>query len=464
MILGLFMISTSALAESGSAIKVACIGNSITFGDGIKDRLRDAYPEQLGRMLGDGYVVRNFGVSGRTLLSNGDYPWIKEKAFRDALAWEPNVVIIKLGTNDSKPQNWTFKAEFEADYKKLLAAFQQLKSTPKIFMCQVVPVFPEAWGISDTVVRTEVNPLIKKIASDSKIPLIDLYTPFIGKAALFPDKVHPSAEGSGEMAKVVYKQITGRAGKLVSAAFPGKKSNWNGFDLYDFTVSGRASKVVVPAKVAAGKPWIWRARFWGHEPQTEIALLKKGYHVAYIDVVDMFGNNRAVHHWNEFYNYLVKVHDFSPKAVLEGLSRGGLIVYNWGSANPQKVACIYADAPVCDINSWPGGGVSGNISKENWLKCLKAYKISRRDARRYKNIPINNCVSLARAGVPVLHVVGDADKIVPVEENTFALAKKYREAGGEIKIIVKKGVGHHPHSLEDPTEIVNFIEKAVAKR
>jgi len=94
-------------------IKLACIGNSITFGSGIPDRVKNSYPGQLALMLGDKWEVRNFGVSGRTLLSKGDNPYIKEQFYKNVLAWQPDVITIKLGTNDSKPQNWKYKDEFE---------------------------------------------------------------------------------------------------------------------------------------------------------------------------------------------------------------------------------------------------------------------------------------------------------------------------------------------------------------
>lgn len=133
--------------------------------------------------------------------------------------------------------------------------------------------------------------------------------------------------------------------------FAGAQSSFHSFDRYDFSYAGRPCIVVVPNTVAAGKPWIWRARFFGHEPQTDIALLEKGFHAAYIDVAGLFGAPKAVALWDQFYAYLTQVHGFAQKPALEGMSRGGLIIYNWAATNPDKVACIYGDAPVCDFKS-----------------------------------------------------------------------------------------------------------------
>ncbi|MDB4143780.1 prolyl oligopeptidase family serine peptidase [Akkermansiaceae bacterium] len=230
------------------------------------------------------------------------------------------------------------------------------------------------------------------------------------------------------------------------SSWPGKKSTFHGFDLYDFKVEDLSCKMVVPEKIAEGKPWILRARFFGHEPQTDIALLKKGFHVAYCNVSGLYGAPAAVARWDRFYEHLTKM-GFAKKVTLEGMSRGGLIIYNWSAKNPEKVACIYADAPVCDFKSWP---------KVN-PAILKAYGFTEAEARAYKGNPVDNLAPLAKHKIPVIHVVGEADKVVPVAENSDVIEERYKKLGGEIKVIRKPGVGHHPHSLKDPKPIVDFI-------
>lgn len=201
--------------------------------------------------------------------------------------------------------------------------------------------------------------------------------------------------------------------------------------------------------------------FFGHEPQTDIALLGKGYHLVYMDVVNMYGAPVAVAHWNEFYAHLAGKHGFASKAVLEGMSRGGLIIFNWAKVNPEKVACIYGDAPVCDIRSWPGGKGTSKGSKGDWERCKQAYGITEEDVGGFKGNPTDGLEPLAKAGVPILIVCGAADDVVPMAENTNVLKDRYEALGGSIRVIAKEGVGHHPHSLKDPTEIVDFIRKHV---
>lgn len=248
-----------------------------------------------------------------------------------------------------------------------------------------------------------------------------------------------------------------QAGLEAIAGEGAKMGEWKGFARVDFTIDGRACLVVAPKQVAEGRPWIWRARFFGHEPQADIALLERGFHLVHMDVANLYGSPQAVSHWTEFYAHLVGKHGFAKKVALEGMSRGGLIVYNWAKANPEKVACIYADAPVCDIRSWPGGKGAGKGSKGDWERCKKAYGINEEEAGEFEGNPIDGLEPLAKAGVPLLHICGAADEVVPMSENTEVLKKRYEALGGSIRVIAKEGVGHHPHSLKDPKEIVDFI-------
>ena len=247
-------------------------------------------------------------------------------------------------------------------------------------------------------------------------------------------------------------------GNLVCAdTWPGTKSDFHGFDRYDFSVDELKCKVVAPKQAAQGNPWVWRARFFGHQPQVDVALLEKGFHVAYVDVTNLFGSPKAVARWDTFYDYLVDKKGLSKKPALEGMSRGGLIIFNWASQNPNKVACIYADAPVCDFKSWPGGKGQGEGSPKAWKQFLKAYDLTQADVSNYPKSPLELLEPLAKNGVPLLHVVGDTDNVVPVAENTALLEKRYQELGGSIKVIHKPDSGHHPHCLKDPRPIVDFI-------
>ncbi|MBT8038303.1 MAG: alpha/beta hydrolase [Verrucomicrobiae bacterium] len=248
-------------------------------------------------------------------------------------------------------------------------------------------------------------------------------------------------ETLGELEKSPEKQIT----------FPGVKSLFEGrFDLYREDDGQFVRRIVVPKKAAPGKPWVWRARFWRHAPEFDLAMLEEGYHVVYCDVIGLLGNPKAVRRWNAYYQLLVEKYGFAKKPVLEGMSRGGMIVYNWAIANPDKVAAIYGDAPVMHVGSWPGFG-------SRLLERSYGFK-SQEELAAWKGNPIDNLKPLADAKIPIIHVVGDRDKVVPVSENTAIAQKRYQEMGGVFEVIHKKDAGHQ-HGLKDPTPIVEFIRK-----
>ncbi len=146
VLLSLFSFSARAVDRNApirtegyeGTIRVACIGDSITAGVGAANG--ESYPGQLGRMLGGKWEVRNFGVSGSTLLKHGDLPYQKQQAFQAALQYQPQVVIIMLGINDTKPQNWKLKDQFSAGYEDLVGRFARLPSKPRVFVCRSVPV------------------------------------------------------------------------------------------------------------------------------------------------------------------------------------------------------------------------------------------------------------------------------------------------------------------------------------
>lgn len=201
----LFLFLLAGTISLQAQIKVACVGNSITFGSGLGD---STYPAHLQRLMGNGYEVRNYGIGARTLLKKGDHPYWIEKKFTEAKDWQPDIVIIKLGTNDSKPHNWDAnKGDFIPDYEAFIAEWKHLASNPKIYICYPVPVFKDNFGIRASVVKGEIIPAIKKIAKAEKVKVIDLYKPLTGHGNLFKDGIHPNKLGAVLIAEAVKKKI-----------------------------------------------------------------------------------------------------------------------------------------------------------------------------------------------------------------------------------------------------------------
>jgi pimeloyl-ACP methyl ester carboxylesterase len=254
-------------------------------------------------------------------------------------------------------------------------------------------------------------------------------------------------------------------GLQVPRTFQGDKIDWHGFDRYDFVMdkqtlaimpfkapaseqSGEIGNsdqgqlrcvVVVPKQAAAGKPWSWRGVYWNHQPQAEVELLKRGFHIAYISVdpkpgpitgltmdelMDQLGMSRAaLAEWDAWYAYLTAQYGLSKKPAFIGMSRGGIFEFSWATTNPDKVSCIYDDNPGMEHQAFQRLG------------------------------------DLARADVPILQVCGSIDPMFG--RYTCAIEGIYQQFGGRISTMVKDGYAHHPHSLRNPRPIADFIEQSV---
>lgn len=197
-------------APKADAKRVACIGNSITDGFGIDMVDVKSYPAQLQSILGSGYAVKNFGVSARTMLNNGNRPYMKERAWTEAKAYCPDIVVIKLGTNDSKPMNWdSHGKEFRADLQQMIDELKALPSKPTIYLCNPIRVAADKQKtgdnqIRDAVITEEIIPVIAKVAKKNKLKVIDL-SPVIDPASdmMQRDGIHPTNKGARRMAEVI---------------------------------------------------------------------------------------------------------------------------------------------------------------------------------------------------------------------------------------------------------------------
>jgi acetyl esterase/lipase len=207
------------------AVKVACIGNSITDGHGIEMAPAYGYPAELQKILGQDYWVKNFGVSARTMLNKGDYPYMNEMAWEDAKAFKPDIVIIKLGTNDSKPQNWQYSAEFKHDLQQMITTLrpdltQPAKKKgkkkaatqpvgPKIYLCTPIPAIKSTWDINDSVIVNGIIPIQQEVAREYGLQVIDLHTLYAGDGdKMLSDGIHPDGKGARRLAEIIAAELT----------------------------------------------------------------------------------------------------------------------------------------------------------------------------------------------------------------------------------------------------------------
>ena len=263
------------------------------------------------------------------------------------------------------------------------------------------------------------------------------------------------------------------AGSLMAGSMPidweaESQDQWHGFKRYRMRIDGCAAWVVAPKKVAPGRPWIWGMEFpQAFDTRTgAIPLVQAGYHYLHISVGNTYGAPVPQKHFDAFYKWFVKK-GLNPKGTLIGLSRGGLYIYNFATRHPERVVCLYGDAPVCDPKSWPGGKGAGKGSPSDWKRLIRLYGFKNEaEAMGFQRYPIHTPIllPLARAGIPLIHVVGDKDHVVPQEENSAIVEANYKKLGGVITVFHKPKFDHHPHGLDDPSPVVALIKRYTDER
>ena len=223
LLLGVFALNASQASAASKKkqktqpIRVACVGNSITYGTGIEDRAHDSYPSQLQRMLGERYVVGNFGKPGATLLYHGHRPYVVQKEFKEVLAFKGDIAVIHLGINDTDPRNWpNYRDEFVKDYLSIMDSLRAANPKVRFILARMTPIADRhPRFISGTKLwHGEIQSAIETVARLSGAELIDFHEPLYPYPNLLPDAIHPNPEGAGILAKTVYGGITGNYGGL----------------------------------------------------------------------------------------------------------------------------------------------------------------------------------------------------------------------------------------------------------
>lgn len=253
-----FLLTSVTLSQS---LKVACVGNSVTYGAGLENRETESYPAQLQKMLGQTYLVENFGFSGATMLKNGHKPYWDKDVFKQSKEFLPDIVIIHLGLNDQGNNNWPkHKNEFVSDYLEMIRVYRQLPSRPKVLICKMSPTFSGHHWFEEGMRESfkEIQTKIEQIADSAKVQLIDLHETLYLFPEYFPDDLHPTKEGAKIIAEKVYSAITGDYGGLQLPLLYGEKmvmqrnrpvkisGTANAQDELTITFNGQEKRVQVP--------------------------------------------------------------------------------------------------------------------------------------------------------------------------------------------------------------------------
>lgn len=279
-----------------------------------------------------------------------------------------------------------------------------------------------------------------------------------------------SKENIPQSSKISFLQSGAKSSDAVPATpplFPGRRSDFRGYDRYDNVKTARGQfSVVCPKKPAPGKPWLWRSLFWEAIKKfsnADLKLVDEGYYVvlAYGDVSGHPSGNANI---DAAYDLLTTEYGFAKTCSMASMSRGTLQLFRWASENPGKVNSIYIDNGVLNVLSWPAGkNVPGNTSTSNgnagsWADFKRKFGYATdAEALKTKESPIDLLEPLAKAGVPILTVCGSKDTAVPYEENDAILERRYKALGGSIEVIIEdKG---HSHGMNDPSPVLEFIRK-----
>lgn len=225
-----------------------------------------------------------------------------------------------------------------------------------------------------------------------------------------------------------------------------------------FEVDGRTAFVIRPApgsrRANGPTPWVWYAPTLPAYPEVRERwmferFLAAGIAVAGVDVGESYGNPQGRAHFTAFYQELTARRGFGRKPCLLARSRGGLMLYNWAAEHPDCVGCIAGIYPVCNLRSWPG------LDRACGAYGLTAKQLGEQLAQHN---PIDRLAPLAKAGVPIFHIHGDADEVVPLPENSALLDKRYRELGGSMRLRIPPGQGHNVwDGFFQCQELVEFV-------
>lgn len=230
-----------------------------------------------------------------------------------------------------------------------------------------------------------------------------------------------------------------------------RSTDWHGFKRLAFRVDGKEGFITQPAVPAPGKPWVWRTSFPDFHTEVDLEVLRQGVAIAYVECLDLIGSDPALDLMDRFYAEMTDARGYAPRPALEAVSRGGLHAYRYAARRPGRIACIYADTPVMDLKSWPLGWPG---AKKETADALKYYGFAdEAELRAYRGNPVDLLGPVAKAAIPLRHVISLNDRVVPPEQNTLEAQRRLRQLGHTMELVtVAEGTpesnGHHFHLPE----------------
>lgn len=402
--------AVSAFAQE--KIKIACIGDSITEGFGLKNSCTDSYPVILGYMLGDKYEVRNFGITGKCVQKDSNDPYWKSGRIPKIKEFDPDIIIVKLGTNDSKGVNWKSPEIFQSDYEAYLDEVSNPNKKQTFILATSAWVKKDAIGITRKVITEGVNPTVRKIAKKRGLKIIDFHSLLEDHPDWYCDDIHPNEQGTYKMAEFAYKFLTAKKNTPKIPYFRGKKSDFEGFVRYDFKFRWSDTSIWLPQNPSANGEWLWVSTKYKNteeERQLILGLLKKGWHVVYTNIEGWWGNPNSVRWFENVERYFPELLKVSEKPSVAGFGTGAFHAVNFASKHPEKIEKVYLCKPELDILKWANDG--------HMQTFLREWKLSESDLENFNDSPIENIKNFAENKTPAI--------ILSKDEEQFKILKGY---------------------------------------
>ena len=490
--------------------KVLVIGDSITHqGDYVSflsQYFKHFQPHRKIEFINHG--LRSETVSGLSEASHpSPRPCIAERIDALLACVRPDWVMCCYGMNDGiyHPFNQAYFSDFQQGYLKLIDTIHQFGArvivlTPPPFDAysfkkDLAPAghhdysYLTPYKYYDQVLKTYSDWLSNHLCLITEL-VVDLHTALTNHFTfmrqtqpfyLSGDGIHPNTNGHQLIAQTLLKEVFNIHTHHFNATLnwlkhhpittpldddftsrPVYVGTWNSYPHEVYLFEGYEVNVVFPKKQRPHNPWVWRTEFFGGFATADCVMLEKGYHLIHINLADQYGASQTIQLMKRFQDALIHVLHLNTQCILFGFSRGGLYARHYAATFPEAVCALYLDAPVVDLQSWPCGFGIAKRARREYTHCVKLFDTTFEGILDYSKVLETDLLHLVKAKIPLILVAGDADSIVPYEENGSLLESLYLANYLPFKCILKKGCDHHPHSLEDPTPIVDFLEQFAA--
>ena len=461
----LLSVSVAVVAQK----KVAFVGSGITTEGNVQELLQP--------LLGPSYEVQSFGESNTTILQNVKSSYWDTKAYREAKKYKPDIVLIDFGGNDAKASIYSDTEKDETDIYAFIQSFKN--ENPK---ARIILILPFATSEENTAqngdkdMGEEMIPWLQKAAYYKNIETINMYS-FFDRRDLIPNEMHPANKVLEYIAKRLLQQITFPAEdsfdltKLLGKNGI-KAENYFGYVCLTFSYNKIPCKILLPHRVAEGRPWIWGVGSSEQPLWNDIALLERGYHVVYTDQAERMGNLMNIQEGNSVYDLLCNNGEnkgLGPQAVLIGKGRRGIYTFNWAAANPGKVAAVYVDNPFLNMISafYDSQGYRKTESELSQIIRESYPYMKNRDfnnfrnlTRKFKESPTDKADNIAGGKYPILILYDKDDEAVDHFQDTIPFVQNVRGKGGNITNMDKESLKNDPDILSASSYLVDFIESA----